>query len=110
MNLIKIKIKELELELPSEIKNSKGETPNIRNLGEYLVWKFIKYPNSLSSKEWVREKGIAKRILAKYPDPKFWNDVIIDFYLNSLAFFLTYKGKELLYKEQNKFKLDFVLN
>ena len=47
-----------------------------------------------------REYKILQKLLKKYPDKRIWKN--IDFKLNSLAFFLTSKGKEEIEKILNK--------
>lgn len=106
MDLIYVIIKEEKFPLNSTIKNKKGQIPNIRNLNEYLIWKFIKNPNHFETKDWIKESGIAKKLLKIYPNNKFWAEILLDFQINSLAWFLTYDGKEFLRIENNKFNLD----
>lgn len=107
MDLVDIAIKDTKVQLDSSIKNKKGLVPKIRDFNEYLVWKFLKSPAELDSKRWLNEMVIGKTVIKEYPNVRFWNDLVIDFKLNSLAFFLTYDGRELLRIEQNKFRLDF---
>ena len=76
-------------------------TPKIANIYQYLVWKFCKDPNAIS---WPREISVAKKILAKYNDYKFWGSCDIGFKLNSLCFILTPKGKYLLAIELKKYR------
>ncbi len=45
---------------------------------------------------WPREIQILNRLVARYPDPEFWNGFSVPFALNSMAFLLTDKGATLL--------------
>ena len=76
-------------------------SPKISNIYQYLVWKFCKDPAKVS---WPKEISIAKKMLAKYSEYKFWGACDFGFKLNSLCFLLTPKGKYLLEVELKKYK------
>ena len=71
----------------------------IKNKYQLLVWIFLAEPTHCS---WPKEIKISKTLLSKYPDLLFWKWINLGFKLNSLAYFLTSKGKTLLYNK-NKF-------
>jgi len=71
----------------------------------YLVKKFLKKDSDVN---WANEIRIAN-ILFKYNSSMdFWEFFELDFKLNSLAFFLTEKGKLLVKKGENNFKFSNV--
>lgn len=75
----------------------------VRNKNQFLVWKFLIKPEECS---WPKEIKISKTLLSKYPDIGFWawieliNNHGYKYKLNSLAYFLTKKGKVLLYNKR----------
>jgi hypothetical protein len=71
----------------------------IKNKYQLLVWLFLAKPLDCT---WPKEVKIAKTLLSKYPDLKFWRSLDLGYKLNSLAYFLSEKGKALLYNK-NKF-------
>jgi|TARA_R110000751_G_scaffold55_4_gene244 hypothetical protein len=96
------------------IYNNKGGQPNIRNQGEFLVWNFLPKAKDLTQKEWIREKGIAKKILTEdYKDFKFdfWLQFTLPFPIPSLAYFRKSSAKRDIKNGYYKFivlkKIDF---
>lgn len=96
------------------IYNNKGSKPNIRNQGEFLVWNFLPTAKDLTQKEWIREKGIAKKMLTEdYKNFKFnfWLQFSLPFPIPSLAYFRKPSVKEDIKNEYYKFivlkKIDF---
>ena len=71
----------------------------VNNKYQLLVWLFLAEPTLCS---WPKEIKLSKILLFKYPDLFFWKWVKLNFKLNSLAYFLSSKGKTLLYNK-NKF-------
>lgn len=96
------------------ISNNKGGRPNIRNQGEFLVWNFLPAAKDLTQKEWIREKGIAKKILTEdYSNFKFefWLQFTLPFPIPSLAYFRKSNVKKEVKSKYYKFlvlkKIDF---
>ena len=89
--------------LDTHIKNDRGEEPKIVKKNQFLVWKFCKTPDKIN---WGREIKLAVELFKKYPDIEFWNDIKLGFFLNSLAWFKTDKGKEFLELQAKKMVLD----
>jgi predicted methyltransferase len=52
-----------------------------------LIWQLIKDPNDFSQADWGRETKAAKELYNTYPEVKFWSQLNLGFYLNSLNFF-----------------------
>lgn len=52
---------------------------------------------------WPREMKIAKELAAKYPDMDFWRNFSMPFKVNSLAWFKTKRGEEMLDKRYKEF-------
>ena len=87
-----------------------------KNKYHFLVEKFIKEPKKLKPKDWARETKIAQKLYAKYDSERFWRASLLDFKLNSLAWFLSADGLEFLetnflilklkLPQQKKIKLD----
>mgnify|MGYP001447245052 CR=1 FL=1 len=96
------------------VYNKKGGKPNIRNQGEFLVWNFLPSAADLTQKEWIKEKGIAKKILTEdYKNFKFefWLQFNLKFPIPSLAYFRKKAVIKELSSEYYKFlvlkKIDF---
>lgn len=94
--------------------NNKGQKPNIRNQGEFLIWNFIPQAKDFTNKEWIREKGLAKKILTEdYKEFKFvfWLQFSLPFPIPSLAYFRKSAVKNDIKNEYYKFlvlkKIDF---
>jgi hypothetical protein len=74
----------------------------IKNKYQFLVWRFLDKPEECS---WPKEIKISKTLLSRYPNMAFWrwleliNAGGFSYKLNSLAYFLTTKGKVLLYNK-----------
>lgn len=62
-------------------------TPNFK---KDFIARMVKSPN------WGREMKILNSLVEECPEPNFWNTLSLDFTLNSLAFFKTDKGSDLL--------------
>ena len=94
--------------------NNKGQKPNIRNQGEFLIWNFIPQAKDFTNKEWIREKGLAKKIITEdYKEFKFdfWLQFSLPFPIPSLAYFRKSAVKNEIKNENYKFivlkKIDF---
>ena len=94
--------------------NNKGQKPNIRNQGEFLIWNFIPQAKDFTNKEWIREKGLAKKIITEdYKELKFdfWLQFSLPFPIPSLAYFRKSAVKNEIKNEYYKFlvlkKIDF---
>ena len=94
--------------------NNKGQKPNIRNQGEFLIWNFIPQAKDFTNKEWIREKGLAKKIITEdYKEFKFdfWLQFSLPFPIPSLAYFRKSAVKNDIKNEYYKFlvlkKIDF---
>ena len=71
------------------------------SLEKFLIKKFLK-----SHQNYPAEIMMAKRITAKYPEVDFWEKVELGFQLNSLAYFLTSDGEQVIRKKYAGFKFD----
>ena len=80
------------------------------NKYQFLVSKFIKDADKVwkNVKEIKCQINIAKKLYRFIEDETFWRQLHLPFKLNSLAFFLTKDGKDLLYIEGKKQKLIFI--
>ena len=85
----------------SEIKEFRPETFTFHKRCQLIVEKHIKVPI-----EFPREMKLAYKLFDIEDNFEFWYYFPIDFKLNSLAFFNTEKGKELVEKEQKIGKID----
>lgn len=70
---------------------------------QLLIEKFLKVPEN-DKKFWGREMVLLSRLKKKY-SIEFLEFVVLGFKLNSLFFFGTKQGKEILQKEKKKFDL-----
>jgi hypothetical protein len=52
-----------------------------------LIWQLIKDPNDFSNVDWARETRASQQLFIQYPNIKFWSQLNLGFYLNSLNFF-----------------------
>ena len=52
-----------------------------------LIWQLIKDPNDFSNVDWARETKASALLFMQYPNIKFWSQLNLGFYLNSLNFF-----------------------
>lgn len=90
-----------------EILNGKTQkTPLLRNKWHVLIWQLVDDPSFFSAREWTKEMGIAKKLWPLCDNLEFWSQVNLDWYPNSLNFFLSGKGKKTIYKKINEFKLN----
>lgn len=64
-----------------------------------LFSRFLKEENY----NYGKEAFIFKRVFQLAPDWQFWRELELDFDLNSMAFFLTKNGRELLAKKYNRY-------
>ena len=80
------------------------------NKYQLLVSKFIKDADKVwkSPKEIKCQINIAKKLYRLVKDESFWKRLHLPFKLNSLAFFLTKDGKDLIRIESKKQKLIFI--
>ena len=79
----------------NKLKLKKGERDEEAPLKKGLIDKFLKDSSSCNKNQ---EFSVAGKLLKKYPDKEFWDKFNISFKLNSLCFFLSQKGKEILEK------------
>lgn len=74
----------------------------VKNKYQFLVWRFLTEPEKCS---WPKEVKIAKTLFLKYPNFMFWKWLELvnahgyNYKLNSLAYFLTKKGKVLVHNK-----------
>lgn len=74
---------------------------------KYLLAKFLKEGRADDLK---KELFVAKKLLVKYPNGKFWLNYDLSFKLNSLAFFLTPEGSQLISSAFKEFSLEIKTN
>lgn len=87
-----------------EYTTESGFSPKINNLQQFIIWKNLKTPNEC---DWPREIKIASKIIKVYSNPDFWQKHLhLGFKLNSLAYFMTARGKNELFVNYNRFLLD----
>lgn len=72
---------------------------------KFLIGKFLKEP--LPAKAWGREMKLAKELLSQYP-LVVWQELELGYLLNSLAYFKTYKGKQILAKAPKPERLEII--
>ena len=58
-----------------------------------MVNKFLKNVENFSKGKWAKEIKLAKKLFNCSPDVRFWNQIELDFELNSLAWLLSEEGK-----------------
>lgn len=90
----------MEFNLDNSILTLKGEKPVIKNKYQFIIWKFVKPENV----NWPREMKVAKELFNIYPDLEFWNNLRLNFKLNSLVWFKTFDGKKYLSNEKTMTK------
>jgi hypothetical protein len=78
----------------SKIKKLKPKNETFEN-ARFLVEKYLK-PELIPGLDWGREIKIGQRLLKERPQRGFWEDFELKFKLNSLAFFFTEKGQDLV--------------
>ena len=76
------------------------------NLEIELIKRFLKYEAQHDVRIYGRERGIARQLIAKYPNEEFWKTFTLGFELNSLAFLLSDKGADTLQKKFGAFKFE----
>lgn len=76
-------------------------------LEKLLIKNFLKYERQFDPKTSALEMFNARKLIADYPDEEFWTNLDIGFKLNSLAFFQSPKGQEILKRKyaESKFEL-----
>lgn len=89
--------------LDPSIKDKNGRKPYVINKGQYLVWKFCKFPESVN---WPYEIAVSNKLLALHPID-FWKMASLSFKVPSLAWFLTSDGKNFMTLTLAKKDLDF---
>ena len=87
-----------------EYTTESGLNPPIHNLQQFLVWKFNKHAEEPDF-SWSGEIKLACRLTKTYPSVEFWKTYSLGYKLNSLAFFLTQKGKNILFQDYNSYML-----
>lgn len=55
---------------------------------------------------WAREIKILKSLMVNHPEQSFWQSLGMDFKLNSMAFFRTEKGSEIISQKYGLYKLE----
>jgi hypothetical protein len=68
-----------------------------------FVKKFIKEKTNII---WPKELKIVNTLFKIFPNEQFWNNLDLNFKLNSLCWFLSDDGRKLLNKEYKKFNLN----
>jgi len=67
----------------------KGSTKAENVLTKYIVSKFLPH---LAQSRWPHERSIAKKLVKKYPDKKFWETLTPYPKLQSLSWFLKFQA------------------
>ena len=62
----------------------------------FLINKFLRNVENFTKGKWAKEIKLAKKLFNSRPNVTFWNQVEIDFELNSLAWFLSEEGEHTL--------------
>ena len=70
----------------------KGVSPP-KGFYHFLIDKFLRNIEGFTKGKWSKEIKIAKKLFNSYPDACFWNQLELEFKLNSLAWFLSKEGK-----------------
>jgi hypothetical protein len=92
------------MKLDINYKKNDGTFVKVFTQQQYLCWRFLKDASQLTN--WSGEIKLANRILKKYPDWSFWQKYVLEFKLNSLAWFLSKDGRTRLYLDYSKNNLD----
>jgi hypothetical protein len=79
----------------NKLKLAKGKQDTLAPKKKFLMDRFLKDPKGCNKNQ---EFSVAGKLLARYPDETFWEKFNITFKLNSLCFFLSQKGRELVDK------------
>ena len=69
-----------------------------------IIWQLIKDPDDFSGVDWAKETQAAKELYLTYPNLKFWSQINLGFYLNSLNFFKGTNGIKHLKKAISEFE------
>ena len=72
------------------------------NIHKFIVGKYVKEESII----WPREIKIAKKLTNAYPNQDFLQTFELTFSLNSLAWFLTARGCEMITREYNLFNAE----
>jgi hypothetical protein len=59
----------------------------------FMVNKFLRNVDDFTKGKWAKEIKLSKKLFNSYPDVRFWNQLELDFKLNSLAWLLSEEGK-----------------
>lgn len=82
--------------------NSKSNLMKIRkDFAERLL-----FPHVFLSGMYGREMALATKLITEYPDYKLWAGINLSFQLNSLGYFLTPPGREIIRKEKLALNLE----
>jgi hypothetical protein len=68
-----------------------------------FIKKFLKDSSNIV---WPKEMKMVKSLFKIFPDENFWNNLKLNFKLNSLCWFLSDDGRKFLNKEYKKFNLN----
>lgn len=79
----------------NKIKLAKGKKDELAGAKVSLINKFLKDPKACNKSQ---EFSVAGKLLKLYPEPEFWERFNITFKLNSLCFFLSQRGREIVNK------------
>lgn len=94
-----------------EILSGKTQKPPVlRNKWHVLIWQLVEDPSFFSTKEWIREMAVAKKLWPLCPSLDFWSQVNLNWYPDSLHYFLSGKGKKIIFKKINEFKLNSAID
>tara|TARA_Y100000114_G_scaffold144784_1_gene153740 strand:- start:291 stop:722 length:432 start_codon:yes stop_codon:yes gene_type:complete len=86
------------------ISRSTNKQVKPKNQFWVLIWQLIKDPNDFSQVDWARETKASKELFNHYPNVKFWSQLNLGFYLNSLNFFNSSDGVKYLRKAIDEFE------
>jgi hypothetical protein len=81
-----------------------------KNKFAVIIWQLIKDPNDFSAVDWSRETKAAKDLFNTYPNIKFWSQINLGFYLNSLNFFNGKDGVKYLRNAVDEFERNLKIN
>jgi|TARA_R110000824_G_C15190926_1_gene674738 hypothetical protein len=77
-----------------------------------IIWQLIKDPDDFSGVDWARETRAAKELYFTYSNLRFWSQMSLGFYLNSLNFFKSTNGvkhlREAIAEFERASKIKFV--
>lgn len=78
-----------------------------RSTKHFIIQRLVKPENHKQKGFWPKEMKILNTLLCKYPNEYFWARFNLGFELNSLAWFLTKDGNQLVSEKLREFNLDF---